>query len=162
MQQIRFETFELTEPDGILLKFGDAIVDVFAPQSPDLKKGVDQLEIVVPTARLWRNILVNGRAVRPLPNGDFLSVEEPLSSLEAGAFGKIFPAPAAIQNENSEFPFYRFGRLVTNLVGHTAFKRLSRVRTKFQLIQWAIEHKAQSLLPLMLVAISAEVERDIP
>ncbi|WP_162896926.1 hypothetical protein [Chromobacterium rhizoryzae] len=162
MQRIRFDEFDLIKPEGVRLKSGDEVTDCISLQQGNLAQSAGQLEIVVPAERLWRNILVNGLVLQPPPKNHIFGVEGPLRTLEAGAFGSIVSAPLVVDVETDEFWFSRLEKLITNLVGPIASKQLGKIRTKGQLVQWAVEYKAQPLLPLMLTAISAEVDRGIP
>lgn len=162
LQRLRFEDSGLVEPESIYFKSGNELMELYAPQAGDLARSTGPIEIRVPAERLWRRVRIGRLPLRPIPHGHVHSIDGPvLADIDAGAFGSIHVARTA-SGEETRPPWYsRFEKLIVGIAGPAASKRLCSVRTKGQLVRWAAENKAQPILPLMLLALSAEVDRGI-
>lgn len=159
-QRVRFEDVPVMHPRGVGLGSDGDCVDLIMLANDSGQLG-DLAKIVVPTESLWRRIRVNGQKLRPIPNGQSHVIEGPLREIDAGAFGGIYLAPRSELGALSPPWHSRFEPLITGLAGRSAAMRLHSVLTKEELTRWALEHKAGVLLPIMLSAFSAEVDRGI-
>ena len=158
----RFDDLRSDNPTGVQLRTPERTADLTSIEAATLVGYHGAIEVKVPTEQLWRNVLVNGVQIRPLPNGKVHSFDGPIQTIDAGAFGAASSLAVDFVVEANDASWCsRFERVVSTIAGPTAFEKLHSARTKHQVLRWATDHNAISLLPLMLSAFSAEVDRGI-
>lgn len=94
-RRLRFASCDLSRPTGVVLHVGDESVQAFDPEAGELIAKASAVRVEVPSHRLWRNVRVNGVALRPLPDGNEYAICGQLHALSAGAFGEVFKFPEA-------------------------------------------------------------------
>lgn len=161
VQRLRFEDSNFAEPEGISFKSGTESIALCAPQAVELARSSGLIEIRVPAERLWRRVRIGRLPLRPIPHGHVHFISGPVLDIDAGAFGSFYVEPAAIEKETSPPWYLPLEKLIAGIAGPAASRRLGSVRTKGQLVRWAAENNAQPILPIMLFALSAEVDRGI-
>jgi hypothetical protein len=161
-RRLRFASCDLARPTGVVLHIGDESVQAFDPKAGELIAKASDVRVEVPSPRLWRNVRVNGVALRPLPDGNEYAINGQLHALSAGAFGEVFKF-SEVDGVAPEAPWYSsIERIVALVVGPRAAIRLRHVQSKGQLIRWVSDHDAHALLPKLLSILSAEVTRGVP
>lgn len=162
VQRIRFEGANLTCPVGVVLSSLGEITDLTSPAAVDVAGSLGPIEVIVPSDLLWRKTSLNGRKLRPLPSGTIHQFEGPLQDIDVGSFGSVSVPQCGKADDVVVSPWYvKVERFVSASVGPTASANLKSVRSKHQAVRWAVESKAMHLLPLVLSAFSAEVDRGI-
>lgn len=161
-RRLRFASCDLSRPTGVVLHIGDESIQAFDPGAGQLIAKASEVRVEVPSHRLWRNVRVNGVALRPLPDGNEYAINGQLHALSAGAFGEVLKFSEA-DSAGHQAPWHSsIARIVALVVGPLAAIRLRHVQSKGQLIRWASDHDAHALLPKLLSTLSAEVTRDVP
>lgn len=162
VQRLRFQAANLNSPDGVVLTSSSATGDLTSLTATEIAGHTGPVEILVPLERLWRNARLDGEKLRPLPSGTTHSFLGPLQSLDFGAFGSVSPPRHKNARDVSVTPWCaKIERLVCASAGTIALAHLRSIRSKHQAVRWAIDYKAMRLLPLVLSALSAEVDRGI-
>lgn len=162
VQRLRFERMQQLVPRGVLLTTSDGAADLTSAAATGIAGQADGIEVSVPTERLWRNGRFNGKRLTPLPNGERHTLEGPLQVIRFGAFGSVFVTKQTVTGAvNGSTWHAKIDRLVATSVGQAASDSLKSIRSKHQVVRWAIESNAIHLLPLVLSAFSAEVGRGI-
>lgn len=161
-RRLRFASCDLSRPTGVVLHIGDQSIQAFDPGAGDLIAKASNVRVEVPSHRLWRNVRVNGAALRPLPDGNEYTISEQLHALSAGAFGEAIKVVDADGTGPEASWHSSIERTVALVVGSLAAIRLRHVRSKGQLIRWASDHDAHALLPKLLSILSVEVTRGVP
>ncbi|MHC9085964.1 hypothetical protein ACYX7E_13165 [Luteimonas sp. RIT-PG2_3] len=162
MRRLRFSSCDLSYPMGVLLQVGEESVQTFDSSASQLIARSLDVQVKVPSHRLWRNLRVNGAALRPLPDGNEYVVGGHLDALNAGSFGEVLKSVEA-DGAGFDAPWYSSIEVTVSLiVGSLAVNQLRQVRSKEQLIRWAYHHDARALLPKLLSILSTEVIRGVP
>jgi hypothetical protein len=162
VRRLRFESMQQLGPRGVVLTTSDGAVELTSAAAIGIAGQAERIEISVPSERLWRNGRFNGKRLTPLPNGDRHTLEGPLQVIRFGAFGSVFVTQQTVIGAISGSTWHaKIDRLVATSVGHAASESLKSIRSKHQVVRWAIESNAIHLLPLVLSAFSAEVGRGI-
>jgi len=156
IQRLRFEDTPLFDPEGVRLKSGNEVIDLYDQKASEFTQSGGHIEILVPSQRLWRRLRINQRPLRPLPSTHVYEIKDALRDMDAGAFGSIH-GPSATVVIGQEW-YSQFETMIVSIAGPAALKRLGYTRTKRQLVRWAAENRALSLLPHLLSAFSAEVD----
>jgi hypothetical protein len=162
VRRLRFTTVPQTTPRGVVLTSSSGAGDLTSASGAMAAGQVGAIEVSVPSERLWRKARFNGKRLIPLPNGERHMLEGPFQDIRFGAFGSVIIPQQVIAGSTSGSPWYiRIERLVAASVGLAASESLKSIRSKHQVIRWAVESDAMHLLPLVLSAFSAEVGRGI-
>lgn len=160
-RRLRFDTCNLFQPAGVYIHVDEHPILAFDPRVSELLKEASAVRVEVPSHRLWRNIKVNGVALRPLPDGTDYAINGQLLSFSAGAFGEVL-RPRAVDGKLTDLHWCTsIEALVAQMVGPRAAERLRQLQNKGQLIRWACEYDAYSLLPKLLSLMSGGVVRGI-
>lgn len=160
-RRLRFDACELSYPAGVVLHLDDQSVQAFDPRASELLVEATAVSVEVPSHRIWRNVRVNGVALRPLPDGTDYAVSGLLHAFSAGSFGEAH-RPPEMNDDLAQRPWHvAIERFVAHIVAPRARERLKQVQNKSQLIRWACEYEAQAILPKLLSVMSAEVTRGL-
>ncbi len=161
-RRLRFASCDLLHPTGVVLHSGDKSLQLFDPRASEFMAKASDVRVEVPSHRLWRNVRVNGAALRPLPDGNEYAISGQLHAIRAGAFGGVFIVAEADGADPEVSWHSSIEKTVALVVGPLAAIRLRHVRTKGQLIRWASDHDAHVVLPKLLSILSVEVTRGVP
>lgn len=162
IRRLRFAAVQQATPRGVVLTASSGAADLTSTSAASVAGQVGAIEISVPSERLWRKAYFNGKKLSPLPNGERHVLEGPFQDVRFGAFGSVAIPQQVVAGRVSGSPWYtRIERLVATSVGPAASESLKSIRSKHQVIRWAVESDAIHLLPLVLSAFSAEVGRGI-
>ncbi len=161
-RRLRFDACDPVQPAGVYLHVDDQRILAFDPRVSELLLEASAVRVEVPSHRLWRNVRVNGMALRPLPDGSEWTINEQLLSFSAGSFGEVL-RPRAVNGELAELHWFAsIEGLVAQMAGQRAAERLRQLQNKGQLLRWACDYDAQALLPKLLSLMSAGVARGVP
>lgn len=161
-RRLRFDACDPVQPAGVYLHVEDQRILAFDPRVSELLMEGSAVRVEVPSHRLWRNVRVNGMALRPLPDGTDVAINGQLLSFSAGSFGEVL-RPLAVNGELAELHWCTsIEEFVAQMVGQRAAERLSQLQNKGQLLRWACEYDAQALLPKLLSLMSVGVARGVP
>lgn len=162
VRRLRFATVQQATPRGVVLTASSGAADLTSASAARVAGQVGAIEVSVPSERLWRKARFDGKKLSPLPNGERHMLEGPFQGIRFGAFGSVVIPQQVIAGGVSGSPWYtRIERLVATSAGLAASESLKSIRSKHQVIRWAVESDATHLLPLVLSAFSAEVGRGI-
>jgi len=162
VQRIRFDAPSLTSPVGVVLSSLDETADLTSSDAVRIARRLGPIEVIVPSALLWRKTRLNGRKLRPLPSGTIHQLKGPLQDIDVDSFGSVsVPRCREADDVIVNAWYFKVEKLVSASVGPIASASLKSVRSKHQAVRWAVESKAMHLLPLVLSAFSAEVDRGI-
>ncbi len=162
VRRLRFERMQQLVPRGVVLTILDSAADLTSAAAAKIAGHAESIEVSVPSERLWRNGRFNGKRLIPIPNGERYTLEGPLQDIRFGAFGSAVVSRQTVAGAVGESAWHKkIDRLVATYVGQAASEGLKSIRSKHQVVRWAIESNAIHLLPLVLSAFSAEVGRDI-
>lgn len=159
-RRLRFDTCTLLQPAGVYLHLNEHSLPVFDLRLGELLVEASAVRVEVPSHRLWRNVKVNGLALRPLPDGNDFVINGQLLSISAGSFGEIFLKRAEKEAADLHWSVCMEG-FVTQFAGSHAAHRLSQIHNKYQLLRWACQYDAQALLPKLLSLMSSGVARGV-
>lgn len=161
-RRLRFERMQQLVPRGVTLTTSGGAADLTSAAATEIAGQADDIEVSVPSERLWRNCRFNGKKLSPLPNGERHTFEGPFQDIRFGAFGSVIVSQQTVAGAISGSTWHaKIDRLVITSVGRDALESLKSIRSKHQVIRWAIESNAIHILPLVLSAFSAEVGRGI-
>lgn len=162
VQRLSFQETSLSSPCGVMLVPQDRTVDLTSPAATEIAAQAGTVRILVPSELLWRKAKLAGHKLRPLPAGMTHSFEGPLQSIDFGAFGFISPPQKRAPGSVGKVPWYaKVERFVVAISGPVASARLKSIRSRQQLVRWAVENKAMRVLPIVLSAYSAEEDRGV-
>lgn len=152
-ERLRFDDYELYKPNCVWVRSADARVALFEPSARDLLASGSSLHLDVPVHRLWRNILVDAKPIRPIPDGLSCFIEGVVSEIDAGAFGAVRCPKGVVVPTPSQW-WSKSQHLVRVVKGGRAADALQSVNDKATLLRWARDHEAAPLLPKLLCEIS--------
>lgn len=152
-ERLRFEDCELHKPNCVWVGCADTRLALFEPSAGDLLASVSSLQLDVPVHRLWRNILVDVKPIRPMPDGLSCFLEGVVSEIDAGAFGAARRQKSAVVPTPSHWSS-KSQHLVRVMKGDRAADALRSVNSKAKLLRWAHDHEAAPLLPKLLCEVS--------
>jgi hypothetical protein len=160
-RRLRFDTCVPVQPAGVYLHVDDHRIPAFDPNLSEMLTNSSAVRVEVPSHRLWRNVRVNGEALRPLPDKTDYVISGRLLSFSAGAFGEVL-RPRALNDEPGEIHWSAAVRdRVVQMAGLRAANRLAQLDNKAQLLRWACEHNAHALLPKLMSLMSVGVVRGV-
>lgn len=160
VRRLRFDTCVLMQPAGVYLHLDEHSLPIFDPRVSELLVEASTVRVQVPSQRLWRNVKVNGLALRPLPDGNEYTLNGHLLSLSAGSFGEIF-LPRSEEGVADLHWCVSIEGYIAQFAGLRAADRLSQIHSKHQLLRWACQYDAQTLLPKLLSLMSSGVARGV-
>lgn len=160
-RQLRFEACNLVRPAGVYLHVDERPVLAFDPELSGLLEEASAVRVEVPSHRLWRNVRVNGLALRPLPDGTDYAICGQLLSFSAGSFGLVAGPRASDERVAHPEWFASIEGFVAQVASRRAAERLRHIKNKGQLLRWGCEFDAQALLPKLLSLMSGGVARGV-
>lgn len=157
-ERIRFEACDLREPSAVTLSCESEEATLYEPKAVAIIAKELPIQIGVPVHRLWRNVLVNGSPIRPVPDGLTHVPWGLISKVSAGAFGSAIMPKSTIAKKARPW-WTEIEQTVRSLKGNRAAEQLHGVEGKAQLLGWMLEHRAQILLPKLMLEICKGVHQ---
>jgi hypothetical protein len=162
-RRLRFEEVLDATPRGVTLTSLSGTADLVSQAAHEVASDVGSIEMSVPSERLWRSVLVDGRKLNPVPNGAVHTLVGPLQDVRVGGFGYLFNQRAPSSERSNRGAWHsKIERVVSASVGPVAMGGLKKARSRYQVTRWAIDNNSLHLLPLVLCAFSSGAGRGIP